>query len=170
MRSRLAFFAAIGVAMLASARPAAADCEMAGPIDEELAQAQIAFVGVVTHTAGSNATFRVEESWKGDLPAQMQVNGLAEGGFVAEDDRTWTVGQRYLVLPMTWEGMVIDHICTATTEWRPELADLRPADARILAAEASEPPGSPPWFVPLVLGITGIALAAAFLVGRRRTG
>jgi hypothetical protein len=62
-----------------------------------------------------------------------------------------SLGQRYLVLPVRFEGALLDNICTATTEWRPELAELRPAG--VPRADVGQP------------GAVLIALAAFAVLG-----
>lgn len=143
-------------AWLAAAAPAVADCDPAGPPAAVLGEAPVAFVGLVTGVEGGIATFAVSEVWAGDVGAVAQVRGLTDGAGIVEDDRTWTVGARYLVLPVVDRGALRDHICTATTEWRPELAELRPADARLF-------PGAP---VSLSVpgGVIGVVAAGLVIV------
>ena len=159
-----------------SAAPVAADCDPAGPLEDELRRAPVAFVGRVVQIDGSVATFEVAEVWKGDAPARVQVHGLTDeraqgpGGamlpVLSEDDRGWEVGADYLVVPFVDNGVLRDHICTATAPWTPELAAHRPADAR-----AAEPPaGDVAFSAPLVLAGVGVAaiLGVAALAFRRR--
>jgi hypothetical protein len=101
------------------------------------------------------AIFEVDEVWRGSLGDAVEVRGLSSDGRRSEDDRTWIVGQRYLVLPVPFEGALVDSICTATTEWQDELAELRPADAH--------PPSATPAAESGVPGAVLVA-AAAFLV------
>jgi hypothetical protein len=147
----------VSAATLLAPRMVLADCQPAGPIEQELRTADVAFVGIVraTRADATVAIFEVEEVWRGSLGEAVEVRGLSDDDRPSEDDRTWIVGQRYLVLPMPFEGALVDNICTATTEWREELAELRPADAH-----------SPPATPAAESGVPGAVLvaAAAFLV------
>ena len=152
------------LAGLATASPASADCDPAGPVERVLPKADVAFVGSVTATDGSVARFAVAEVWAGDLPDVVEIRGLNDGlagrggaagpAPIVEDDRLWTVGQTYLVLPVVEGAVLRDQACTATTEWSAELAGLRPADARIVAAEEAGGVSVPP----AVLAAGGVLL------------
>jgi hypothetical protein len=169
MRTRFLPTLAAPLASLLLAAPVAADCEPAGPLADVLPTAPVAFVATVTAVEGSLATFAVADVWAGNVDAQAQVHGLAGGGEglpapLVEDDRTWTVGREYLVLPDVHGGLLVDHICTATTEWDPALAELRPADARIVAAPQ---PAGIPVAVPLVAAVVLFVLVASVVAFRR---
>lgn len=163
---------------VAAAAPAAADCQPAGLIEEALPAAPIAFIGVVTELDGPVATFAVREVWAGDVPDEVEVRGLADdvGGVDAglgvgfsEDDRQWTAGGTYLVVPWV-DGIVLrDSICTATTEWRPDLETLRPTTARIVGAESSGGVSVPPAVLAAggVLLLIGAVSVLAFRRGER---
>ena len=170
--------ASLVLATLAWPRPAAADCDPAGPVEEELRTAQVAFVGRVIDIDASVATFAVSEVWAGTLPGRVDVHGLIDdivdqnsdvGPVVSEDDRVWSIGGDYLVLPIVDAGMLRDHICTATTEWQPELDELRPAKARILPIDSPAP--DPGVSMPAILvGITAaLVLAVSVLAFRRQS-
>lgn len=154
-------------AAMAFAWPVAADCELAGPIEEALPAAPIAFVGTVTRAAGPIATFAVTEVWAGDVGATVEIRGLSDDGGVGEDDRLWTPGERYLVLPIIDRGALRDHGCTATTEWRPELDRLRPDDARITSTAATGGVDVPT-AVLVVVAVVLVTGGASVLVFRRR--
>jgi hypothetical protein len=130
------------VTCLALPAPALADCQPAGPLAQELAQAPIAFVGTVMETGpaarAGNARIQVEDVWVGNLRETVTVYGLS-GEQVGEDDRTWQIGARYLVLPIVDGNVLRDSICSATTEWRPELAALRPTGVSSPATEIAVP-------------------------------
>lgn len=174
MLIRTLVFSALLLAWLAFAAPAHADCERPGPIDAMLPEAPVAFVGTVVALEGPVATFAVEEVWAGEVGDSVEVRGLFDelggpnagmGAGVSEDDRHWTLGTRYLVLPWVADGVLRDHICTATTEWTSELGSLRPADARVLAAE--EAPATVPTPI-LIAGIGVLLVAAASVLAFRR--
>jgi hypothetical protein len=155
------------------ASPVAADCQAAGPIEDELTAAEVAFVGTVTQVVGGSARFTVREVWAGDLGPEVDVVGLgwnapgrggpAEVVTFVEDDRQWQIGEMYLVLPVVDEGVLRDNICTATTLWSDELAALRPAGAQILPAEGYEPVSMP--IIPIGLGVV-VLMAVSLLAFR----
>ena len=163
------------LAWLATAAVVAADCEPAGPLDQVLPAAQVAFVGTVVATQGPVASFAVREVWAGEIGASVEVRGLSDdvagpdAGFGAgftEDDRQWTEGATYLVVPFIDGDVLRDHICTATTEWSPELDDLRPADARTLAPAEGAPAGVP--MPVLLIGAMLVVVAGASVLAFRR--
>ena len=152
-----------------------ADCEPAGPIEQVLPTAPVAFVGTVVATEGPVATFAVTEVWAGEVGASIEVRGLSDdmggpdagfGAGFSEDDRHWTEGVTYLVVPFVDGAVLRDHICTATTEWRPDLEDVRPADARALTPTDDAPAGIP---LPVVLvAAMVVAIAGASVLAFRR--
>lgn len=164
---------------LVGAAPVAADCEPAAPLEQVLPKADVAFVGTVTTFEGSVATFAVREVWAGDVADSVSVRGFFEvlggraglqvggGAPVGEDDRLWTVGETYLVVPWIDGAILRDSICTATTAWSPDLEPLRPADARILGAEEPEATPIPPALI-LLGTVALVVLAASALAFRRR--
>lgn len=158
---------AIGLAVASVAFPAVAraDCQPASSIEEALAAAEIAFVGTVVAAADAapRAAFSVEEVWVGQLAATVDVRGMGDDGFM-EDDRQWTLGVRYLVIPYVEARVLRDNICSATVEWREELAALRPPNAH--------PPGGPDVitdvpFQLLVVGGAAVLIAAVSIVAFR---
>ena len=153
-----------------------ADCQPAGPLEEALPRAALAFVGTAVAVEGPVATFAVSEVWAGDVGETVQVRGLLDeaggpdagfGAGFSEDDRQWTQGQTYLVVPWVDGHVLRDNICTATTEWRPELAAVRPTNARIVTAEEEGGATVPTELILVgaVVLVVGGASAAAF---RRR--
>lgn len=164
--------ATLALAVLAPAR-ALADCQPAGPIEQALAAAPVAFVGTVTAVDGPAARFAVAEVWAGSVGATVEVRGLGDGGpdtgfgaGFSEDDRHWVEGATYLVLPMVDGAVLRDHLCTATTEWRQDLDALRPADARILTGEPEAP--SPPAAILVIVAAIAVLGVGAVLAFRRR--
>ena len=166
---------ALMLAWLALAVPAMADCDLPGPIDQVLPEAQVAFVGTVMTVDGPAATFAVREVWAGAVADTIEVRGLADqvggpdagfGAGFSEDDRHWTDGATYLVIPVVDGGVLRDSICTATTEWQPELEDLRPATARIVAA-TEEPAATVPAPI-LIVGVVVLLLTLASVLAFRR--
>jgi hypothetical protein len=158
----------------------AADCQPAGPIEEELARAPVAFVGTVTETIGSTARLTVREVWAGDIGPVVEIRGLGgaavpKGRALVEaepipiqlDDRAWTVGATYLVVPWVEAGRLIESACTATTLWREELGALRPAEAVDLGvgSPGASSLGALPW---ILVGVAGIAAVSVLAFRRSR--
>ena len=165
--------ATLALVLLAPSR-AVADCQPAGPIEQALAAAPVAFVGTVTAVDGPSARFAVAEVWAGSVGADVEVRGLGDGGpdtgfgaGFSEDDRHWVDGATYLVVPMIDGAILRDHLCTATTEWGPDLEQLRPADARILAGEP-EPAQAPPVAILAMMAAVAVIGVGALLAFRRR--
>ena len=164
----------ISVIWLVAAAPVAADCQPAGPIQEALPTAPIAFVGTAAAVEGPVATFAVREVWAGEVPDRVEVQGLADeagvdagfGAGFSEDDRQWTQGETYLVVPFLDGAVLRDSICTSTTEWGPELEALRPADARIVAAEEAGGAAVPAELI--LVGAVVLVVAGASVVAFRR--
>jgi hypothetical protein len=92
MQIRHLVAASAALAWLALPAPALADCQPAGPLAQEVAQAPIVFVGTVVDTGaggGPPAAFLVEDVWVGHLPESIRVRGLSGDETIGEDDRTW---------------------------------------------------------------------------------
>jgi hypothetical protein len=154
----------LALAWSALAAPAVADCAPSAPLEEVLPTAEVAFVGEVVELDGPIARFTVAEIWAGEVAASVEVRGLGDGDGFSEDDRHWTAGVTYLVVPYVEGGVLRDSLCTATTEWRDALAELRPADFRGLE---TQPSGVA---LPLLLvgGAVALVVAASALAFRRR--
>jgi len=149
----------LAIAWAAATGPVAADCDPAGPPEEVLPTAEVAFVGRVVEVQGPRATFAVSETWAGDVAEVVEVRGIIDQvapNQAGEDDRAWVEGARYLVIPFVDGQLLRDHICTATTAWSDELAALRPANARILPNEAAAPVVSVPFILLVVAGAAGV--------------
>lgn len=176
MRTRFATVTALLVATLATATPVAADCGPVGTPAEVLPTAEVAFVGTVTEVDGSLAHFDVLEDWTDTVGDTVDVVGLAhmlprggDPGAMAEDDRSWVAGATYLVIPFVDGELLRDHICSATTEWRDDLAALRPpgVEGVVVGTAPAEAPSGPP--LPLLLiGTAAIAVAGVSVLAFRR--
>lgn len=123
------------VLFLATATPAAASCAMPRPIENEVATADIVFVGSVTSTSNGDrwAEVAVQEIWRGpDLPATVVIQGGPGGNTMTSVDRSFVVGTTYLFFPFLDQatGTLTDNACSSTTAWSQELARLRPASIR----------------------------------------
>jgi len=66
------------------------------------------------------------------------------------------------------DGVLRDNQCTATTEWRPELEQLRPDDARILGSPAPTEGEGVPIALILVALVAVLVAGASVLAFRRR--
>ncbi|MBW3576686.1 MAG: hypothetical protein KY462_02905 [Actinobacteria bacterium] len=170
-RSRgYAVVAAMLAATLIPAAAAAVSCVRDDrPLTERLAEFEIVFVGTVTDVADERraAWFRVEEIWRGpDLDRPVVRGGPGDPGTATSVDRTWEIGQRYLVAPRRAEGGLVDDRCSPTQAWRDELARARPEDARVVGqadtddriATAVRRPWTAVVAVALVLAFGGYAL------------
>lgn len=181
MRIRRSLPAILAILAAAAAGPVAADCDLAGPPEEVLPTARIAFVGRAIAVNGPIARFAVIEVWAGQVGEVVEVRGLfdppdpkAVGQDVrqrvevidqvariqfSEDDRQWVEGAVYLVIPFVDSGVLRDHICTATTEWTDELAALRPATAQTVEIPAP--------MAPIFIGVVAVAIMALSILGFR---
>jgi hypothetical protein len=114
-----------------AATPALASCATTPSIDEAVLLGDVVFVGTVTRTenGGRWATVRVEERWSGarSLDDTVEVHGGSEPGTATSIDRAY-VRTRYLFVVRHGDGFLEDDQCTATTQWTPDLARLRPID------------------------------------------
>lgn len=144
-----------------------ADCQPLDSVEAALREAEVAFVGTAVASARGvgQVTFRVEEAWTGTLGPTVEVFGLSLQG-PSEDDRSWELGRRYLVIPYVFEGRLVDHICSGTTLWSNELEALRPAGATV--AEPAPATSSLPWPLLLVAALAAGLAAASWLAFRTR--
>jgi len=151
---------------LVVAMPVTADCQPAGPLEEALADAPVAFVGTAVEVVRSMARFEVHEVWAGAVANGVEVHGLTSGVEFGEDDRGWEAGTKYLVVPFIDGQVLRDSICTATTEWSAEVELLRPEDARVLSAETADGATIDPAVV--LAGLVILVLAGASAIAFRR--
>lgn len=176
----------IGTSLAAApqaARAATVSCPDVQLLSEALARSASVFVGVVLTPfegdAGRGGTLGVEETWRGpDLAPVVRVTIEDAAGAPTVD---LARGVRYLVAADTppdaaaADGLldqVIVRACSVTRAWAPELADLRPADARV--AESPTPtrtagePSVSGWLWAGSAALLVMALAAAGLAFTRR--
>jgi hypothetical protein len=165
------------LAMLTAPAVTLADCMQPPPVAEAVKTAEVVFVGTVTETSNRNswATVQVEDVWKGpDLPAVVLIKGGPGGNAATSVDRTFEVGVKYLFFPLLGNGTepapaidtqigLVDNSCTNTTPWVPELAGLRPADARAPGGAAPEASGFDAMSVVVPAGVA--LLVAGLLLG-----
>lgn len=147
-------------ALLAIPAPALADCAVPPPLEVSLKTADLVFVGTVSgiEADGHSATFEVEEIWRGDVPATVQVAGGENPAQPAEDDRTFELGTKYVVIPSLRDGRLVDSLCSGTTPWDDSYAAIRPVDAR--PATASAPPTETGGQSSLLAGLGDLAMPA----------
>lgn len=111
-----------------------ASCVAPPDVKAAVTSADIVFVGTVvaTSTASSPAKVAVEEVWRGpNQPAEVLIRVGSVGNTATSVDRTVQVGEKYLFVPyLGADGILSDNDCSSTTLWFPDLAGLRPADAR----------------------------------------
>jgi hypothetical protein len=151
---------------LVAVMPVSADCDPAGPLEEALPNAPVAFVGTAVEVVRSMARFEIHEVWAGAVANGVEVHGMTSGVEFGEDDRRWEAGTKYLVVPFI-EGQVLrDSICTATTEWSAEMELLRPEDARVISAEPADGAAINPALV--LAGLVILVLAGASAIAFRR--
>ena len=144
----------LAVVLVGSASPAAASCAPPLSLADALTNSDLVVVGTVTAARSANriATVNVEDLWKGDADAQIEVAGgpdtLSGGTSV---DRTYVVGQRYLFFILmpgvhgnagTFGARYEDNVCTDTRPYTGDLEQLRPASARRIAAPTTSSPES----------------------------
>lgn len=123
--------------LVAAPRPASASCAEMPPLDRAIANSPIVFVGTVTAIQdGFLAQFTVEEIWAGGDLREVTVQTGEGPGTVSSVDRSFEVGERYLVLPHADGARLRDNSCSATQPWTDELAAFRPVDARTVEADA----------------------------------
>ena len=137
---RLLATTGLGAALLAVPGPALADCAGPPPLEVSVSTAELVFVGTVTavEANGYSATFAVEEIWRGDVPATVVVDGGEFPGQPAEDDRSFELGTKYVVIPAFHGGRLVDSLCSGTTPWDDAFEAVRPPDAH--PATATPPP------------------------------
>jgi hypothetical protein len=151
------------VTAMTMATPALAAC---GLTAESVAKAQVAFVGLLTDVSadGTNATFNVEDIWRGDASLV--------GGAIAIDTTNslqrlelpppGTPPSRYLVLAKTVGGQLHtgDSCELFPFPWDEGYAVFRPADASPPPAPAAEGGLPGPVLLPtaafVVLGVVGV--------------
>jgi hypothetical protein len=181
--TRVAASTVLLAGLLTSAAPVVASCQMPFPIDEVAAleqgirEADSVFVGTVTSLSNGNrwATVAVEEVWAGpDLAAAVEVRG-APDDMTTSADRMYAAGKAYLFVVLIADGQLSDNACSATREFTPDLAALRPASARPPITPPPDPDSAAPFdpaslLLPAALIVgAGTLVFGAALVLRRRT-
>jgi hypothetical protein len=167
------------VLVVGSASVAAASCAPPLSLADAVATSDLVVVGTV-NAARSNhriVTVAVEDIWRGDADAQIEVAGGPDSLSRATSvDRTFVVGQRYLFFIFepglhggsgTFGARYEDNGCTDTRPYTSGLDQLRPASARRTAAPSTLLPSSQP-STPAASGSVGestadIALGVAAL-------
>lgn len=170
--------------LLMAAGPAAASCEVLGPVDQALAKAQTVFVGTVIGLdfGGRVATFDVAEIWRGTTGSTVVVNGgpsmeelwsaRRQGSDVATSvDRSYELGTTYLVVSHGREaGVLADNACSATQPFNTDLEELRPETVIVPQAPTAFEPSAriPSWvWVGASVAVAGIGTATTVAAVRR---
>jgi hypothetical protein len=126
---------AAAVGLLAVPNPAGAVlCLERPPLEQAIERNAVVFVGTVEtlRNVARFATVRVHEQWKGAaLPDTVEVRGTDVDDPTAgtSGDRSYDLGSRYLFVPANSMPPFLDGLCSATTPWSAELAQLRPGAA-----------------------------------------
>jgi hypothetical protein len=168
---RLAFAGSVALGALVASAPGAvlADCAEPPAIERAVTTADIVFVGTVTNVTNSGrwAEVSVGAVWRGpDQPSTLVVRGGPEGNTATSVDRSFEAGVTYLFVPYLdpATNTLADNICTSTTQWRAELDDLRPSDAR--PPIGSTPAGSGFDLTPLLpIGVAVIVFGVLLGIG-----
>ena len=165
-RPALALALSLGAAFGLLAAPSAtlASCAMIPEVQDAVKTADILFVGTVVETSNGDrwATVAVKEIWRGpDQPARVVIRGGPDGNAATSVDRAFRVGVDYLFFPRIDSGVLTDNACSNTTEWRGELAGLRPGDAR---APIGAAPGEKPFDIMSIAVPAGVALLVGGLL------
>jgi hypothetical protein len=144
--------ASLLVVLLAS--PSAASCAPHMSLTEAVGTADLVVVGTVTATRSANriATVSVDEIWKGDASAVIEIAGGPEAdNSLTTVDRTYDIGTRYLFFVFeparhgsggTFGAGYEDNVCSNTRPYSADLDALRPPSARNVAA--ASPSTTPP--------------------------
>ena len=158
---------------------ALADCMAPPPIEVALSGADIVFVGTVKEVAngGRWANVVVEDIWKGpDLPPTIIVQGGPDGNAATSVDRYFDADVQYLFFPVlapqpAGEPLPVqipaltDNSCTSTQPLTPELARLRPSDARSrVTAEGNDAPAIDLGFTVAIGGLVLLVFAVMLVV------
>lgn len=169
--ARLVLVIPAGLAMALVASPARGSCAAPPGLAEHLASADVVFVGTVVELSNADRTavVAVEETWTGPaLAATITVQGGPDDPTIASSvDRTFVLGGHYLFAVLSAEGKLWDNICSATREWVPELAAMRP-DEVSRPPEATEPISEERFPVAtLVVGAVALLLAGVSVLAFR---
>ncbi len=171
-----------------SATAASASCAEPVRTEQALTEAPTVFVGTVSDIQfdGRVATFTVEDVWRNEVPTTVVVTGgpsLAEleaaqaqgQDLVTSVDRTYLVGQRYLVASYGNEGPVLlDNACSVTQPYQADLDQYRPASAHAptgaVVPEVTENGLTPLALTGLAIAVGGLIAATVALALRMRRG
>jgi len=122
MRYRvLIALALVAAAVVGPAGAAHAQCGPTLEVEDSLVRAEVVFVGTVVDRSNRDRTaiMDVHEVWKGTrLPASVTVNGGPEDiSQFTSVDRSWLLGQTYLVMPANDRSPFQDSLCSGTQLW-----------------------------------------------------
>jgi hypothetical protein len=180
IRTSLIGLAVVAAGVAAMAVPGPASAVMCGdrpPLDQVIAKADAAFVGVVERVANEDrwAQVRVEDIWGGAVATpSVEVRGGHEPGVWSSADRTYVGGERYLFVVGVRGGHFVDNYCSATQPWEPALMRFRPLGA-VLASDVGVEGRTPdpdvasvilPGLAVVTIGIAVFGLVIAFRSNR----
>lgn len=119
-------------------------CAAPPPLNTVIKQASLVFVGRVTTTEGYVSNVRVQQVWRGDVPAQVRVQGGPADpptGVHGEGWHSFKVGQRYLFFPSRQEqgAPLYDHGCSSTRPYTDDMASLAPPDVHPPSGPSGKP-------------------------------
>lgn len=171
---RLACVAAALSSSVVLAPEATASCARPPPLPVVLEDAPVVFLGTVVETANADrwATVDVDEVWKGDVSARVEVRAGPKDppgplNAASSVDRTFRTGIRYLFVPESATAPYRDSSCTATRRYRSGLGRLRPEDARRSVGPPLEPRGDDASALPWI-ALAAVVIAAGVAVMRLR--
>jgi hypothetical protein len=186
MRRRvLIALALVAAAISGSAGAAHAQCGPTLAVEESLARTEIAFVGQVVDRSNRDRTAVMEvlEIWKGRrLPQFVTVNGGPEDlDQFTSIDRSWLLGQIYLVIPANAGSPFRDSLCSATQLWttptgeipdhlQAAVGNISPIGVLTGESGVTADGGPSGVFGSLGVAIGVLALALAIIWGFRRLG
>lgn len=139
------------------------DCEDPELVEDRVRFASIVMLGTVTDWDGMQATFEVDEIWRGaDTAAVVKI--------VSEPGRAFKAGERYLVFPSATQDRAVftDRPCSATVRWDESLAELRPQSVRPPIAAPAQDRDLPWEWLIAALALIGLVAAGRQLLERRR--
>ena len=170
----MAILIALAAFGLIGSSEARASCAVPPSVQEQIASAQLVFVGTIAFTSDNDrvARVKVESIWKGpNLPAYVYVHGSSvSGAFTATSvDRMYRQGERDLFVLFSDRQPFQDNSCSATQPYTAELSALAPADARLPAAptagdQAANLVGQ--YWLPIAIAV--LVVIGAFIGLRRR--
>jgi len=152
---------ALAAALWLVAQAEAATC---GPAPDVVASADVVFVGTLTaaDSTGTQATFAVEEVWKGDdLPSVVAVTGSPGQWFVPAPLT------RYLVLATAAGGTLhVGNECNQAYLWDASMAAQRPSTAHPPLSASTDAVVEVPVPILVIAGIVALVAGVSLVAFR----